>query len=37
MDSAMLMISNDSFIYGSARGSYGSGGEDSSAEIIKVD
>jgi hypothetical protein len=35
MDSAMFMMSNDSFISGSARGSYGSGGRDSSAEVGK--
>jgi hypothetical protein len=37
MDSAMLMMSNDFFISGSARGSYGSGGGDSSAEVGKID
>jgi hypothetical protein len=37
MDPAMLMIFNDSFISGSARGSYGSGGGDSLAEIGKID
>jgi hypothetical protein len=36
MDSAMLMMSNDSFISGSARRSYGSGGEDSSAVVGKL-
>jgi hypothetical protein len=33
----MLMIFNDSFISRSARGSYGSGGRDSLAEIGKID
>jgi hypothetical protein len=37
MDSAMFMMSNASFIFGSARGSYGSGGRDSSAEVGKID
>jgi hypothetical protein len=37
IDSAMFMISSASFIFGSARGSYGSGGEDSSAEVGKID
>jgi hypothetical protein len=36
MDSAMLMMSNDSFISGSTRGSYGSGGGDSSAVVGKL-
>jgi hypothetical protein len=36
MDSAMLMMPNDSFISGSARGSYGSGGGDSSAVVGKL-
>jgi hypothetical protein len=35
MESARLIISNASFISGSARGSYGSGGGDSSAELGK--
>jgi hypothetical protein len=35
MESAMLIISNASFISGSARGSYGSGGGDSSTEVGK--
>jgi hypothetical protein len=35
IDSAMFMMSNDSFIFGSARGSYGSGGGDSSDEVGK--
>jgi hypothetical protein len=37
IDSAMFMISNASFIFGSARGSYGSGGGDSSTEVGKFD
>jgi hypothetical protein len=37
MVSAMFMMSNVSFIFGSARGSYGSGGGGSSAEIGKND
>jgi hypothetical protein len=32
----MLMMSNDSFISGSARGSYGSGGGDSSPVVGKL-
>jgi hypothetical protein len=36
MESAMLIISNASFISGSARGSYGSDGGDSSAEVGKL-
>jgi hypothetical protein len=32
----MLMMSNDSFIFGSARGSYGSDGGDSSAVVGKL-
>jgi hypothetical protein len=32
----MLMMSNDSFISGSARGSYGFGGGDSSAVVRKL-
>jgi hypothetical protein len=35
IDSAILMISNVSFVSGSARGSNGSGGEDNSAEVGK--
>jgi hypothetical protein len=35
MESAMLIISSASFISGSARGSYGSGGGDSSTEVGK--
>jgi hypothetical protein len=35
-DSAILIISNASFISGSARGSNGSGGGDNSATIEKV-
>jgi hypothetical protein len=35
MEFAMFIISNASFISGSARGSYGSGGGDSSAEVGK--
>jgi hypothetical protein len=35
MESAMLIISNAFFISGSARGSYGFGGKDSSAEVGK--
>jgi hypothetical protein len=35
IDSAILMISNASFVSGSARGSNGSGGGDNSAEIGK--
>jgi hypothetical protein len=37
IDSAMFMISSASFIFGSARGSYSSGGGDSSAEVGKID
>jgi hypothetical protein len=37
MDSAMFMMSNASFISGSARGSYDSGGGGSSTEIGKID
>jgi hypothetical protein len=36
MNSAMFMIFNASFIFGSARGSYGSGGGDNSAEVGKI-
>jgi hypothetical protein len=36
MDSAIFMMSNDSFISGSARGSYDSGGRDSSAVVGKL-
>jgi hypothetical protein len=36
MEFAMLMISSASFISGSARGLYGSGGGDSSAEVGKL-
>jgi hypothetical protein len=32
----MLIVSSASFISGSARGSYGSGGGDSSAEVGKL-
>jgi hypothetical protein len=35
MESVMLIISNASFISGSARGSYGSGGGDSLDEVGK--
>jgi hypothetical protein len=35
MEFAMFIISSVSFISGSARGSYGSGGGDSSAEVGK--
>jgi hypothetical protein len=35
MDSAMFMMSNASFIFGSARGSYDSGGGNSSAKVGK--
>jgi hypothetical protein len=37
MESAMFIMSRASFISGSARGSYGSGDEDSSAEVGKID
>jgi hypothetical protein len=37
MESAIFIMSNASFISGSARGSYGSGGGDSSAEVGKID
>jgi hypothetical protein len=33
----MFIMSSASFISGSARGSYGSGGGDSSAEVGKID
>jgi hypothetical protein len=36
MESAMLIMSSASFISGLARGSYGSGGGDSSVEVGKV-
>jgi hypothetical protein len=36
MELAMLIISNDSFISGSARGLYGSGSGDSSAAVGKL-
>jgi hypothetical protein len=36
MESAMLIISSGSFISGSARVSYGSGGGDNSAEVGKL-
>jgi hypothetical protein len=36
MEYAMLIISNASFISGSARGSYDSGGRDNSAEVGKL-
>jgi hypothetical protein len=36
MEFAMLMISSASFISGSARGLYGFGGGDSSAEVGKL-
>jgi hypothetical protein len=37
IDSAILMISSASFVFGSARGSNGSGGGDISAKIGKID
>jgi hypothetical protein len=37
MEFAMFIMSSASFISGSARGSYGSGGGDSSAEVGKID
>jgi hypothetical protein len=37
MESAMFVMSNASFISGSARGSYGFSGGDSSAEVGKID
>jgi hypothetical protein len=37
MESAMFIMSSASFISRSARGLYGSGGGDSSAEIGKID
>ena len=37
IDLAMFMISCASFIFGSARGSYGSGGGENSAEVGKID
>jgi hypothetical protein len=37
MDSTMFMMSSASFISGSAKGSYGSGGGGSSAEVGKID
>jgi hypothetical protein len=36
IDSAILMISNASFVSGSARGSNGSGGGDNTAEVGKI-
>jgi hypothetical protein len=36
MESAMLITSSASFISGSARGSYGSGGGDNLAEVGKI-
>jgi hypothetical protein len=36
IDSVILMISNASFVFGSARGSNGSGGGDNSAEVGKI-
>jgi hypothetical protein len=36
IDSAILMISRASFVFGSARGSNGSGGGDNSAEMGKI-
>jgi hypothetical protein len=35
MESAMLIVSSASFIFGSAKGSYSFGGGDSSAEVGK--
>jgi hypothetical protein len=37
MESTMFIMSSASFISGSSRGSYGSGGGDSSAEVEKID
>jgi hypothetical protein len=37
MESAMFIMSSASFVSGLARGSYGSGGGDSSAEVGKID
>jgi hypothetical protein len=37
MESAMFIMSSTSFISGSARGSYGSDGGDSSTEVGKID
>jgi hypothetical protein len=37
MESAMFIMSSASFISGSARGSYGSDGGDSLAEVGKID
>jgi hypothetical protein len=37
IDSTMFKISSASFIFGSARGSYGSGGGDSLAGVGKID
>jgi hypothetical protein len=37
MEFAMFIMSSASFVSGSARGSYGSGGGDSSAEVGKID
>jgi hypothetical protein len=37
MESTMFIMSSASFISGSTRGSYGSGGGDSSAEIGEID
>jgi hypothetical protein len=36
MESAIFIMSSASFISGSVRGSYGSGGGDSSAEVGKI-
>jgi hypothetical protein len=37
MESTIFIMSSASFISGSARGSYGFGGGDSSAEVGKID
>jgi hypothetical protein len=37
MESAMFIMSSASVISGSAKGSYGSGGGDSSVEVGKID
>jgi hypothetical protein len=37
MEFTMYIMSSAYFVSGSARGSYGSGGEDSSAEVGKID
>jgi hypothetical protein len=37
MEFAMFIMSSASFVSGSARGSYGSSGGDSSAEVGKID